>query len=142
MATPIVLNNPVVHLEDVDAPGSPVDVSCDISRIELRGDQPINTVRRLCGNVSVPGSVDYTATADMVHNDDSASRWGALVGKTVKVTIWPTPTASAGTTFQSFVGYDWTLTGSWENGEPFSVPGFTLPVLAAPEAHSGAVPGP
>lgn len=135
-AVPVVVQTPVLHLTDQDA-GSPVDVSCDVRSLDLSPDQAVTEVKRFCGTVQVPGLLTETVGVDYTVNDDTATRWAPLVGKTVDVEVWTSPTDATPRTFTSFIGFNPGLYGTIEPGEAVDVLGQSMPVLSPIVLGSG-----
>lgn len=92
MVAPIIVYRPLLHLQPLDADGdedgAAVDVSCDMSSVELTVDTPTTDVTTYCGNFQIPDDITVGATFEVTVNDETDSRWSALVGKRVRADLY------------------------------------------------------
>lgn len=131
--TLIIVKDPTVVLQPLDADGDPsgasVDVSCDFQSIELTVDTPQTTVTTFCGTFQVPSDPEIGCDCTVAVNEDTNSRWSGLVGDSVEVRIKDRTTDTSYRSFLSLVPINPALYGSDEPGEPRTVD-FSLPVLS------------
>lgn len=132
--TLIIVKNPTVKLQPLDASGDPtgpvVDVSCDFQQIELTVDTPQTTVTTFCGTFQVPGDPEIGCDCTVAVNEGTNTRWASLVGDSVEVQIKDRTTDTDYRAFESLVPINPALYGVDEPGEPRTVD-FSLPVLSA-----------
>ncbi len=130
----IVVKKPTVVIQSLDADGDPsgasVDVSCDFQSIELTVDTPVSSVTTFCGTFQVPGDPEIGCDCTVAVNEDTSSRWSALVGDSVEVRVKDRTTDTTYRMFHSVIPIDPSLYGTDEPGEPRTVD-FSLPVLSA-----------
>lgn len=138
MTTPIIIYRPLLILQELDgsggaAVGSPVDVSCDMSSVELGLDAPIITVATFCGKFQVPDDIEESATLEVTVNDDTSGNWAPLVGKFVQAKVFDrTADNVVGgkyRTFETFIPSDPSLYGPTTPGEA-RVVSFDVPITA------------
>lgn len=134
MTMPIVVYRPTLILQPIDEngdpDGSPVDVSCDVSRFELDVDVPTTQVTTFCGNFEIPDEIEVSATVEVTVNADTYARWAALVGDSVEVQVKDRTTDTAYRAFDSQIQLNPALYGPTEPGEARAFD-FSLPVLSA-----------
>lgn len=130
----IVVKNPTVVLQPLDADGDPtgpsVDVTCDFQTIELTVDTPVTTIKTFCGTVQVPDDPEIGCDCTVAVNAGTNGRWAALVGDSVEVRIKDRSTDTDYRAFASLVPINPALYGLDEPGEARTVD-FSLPVLSA-----------
>jgi len=129
VAIPVVIQKPVIHITDKDG-GTAVDVSCDISLVDLTPDQAVTEVKRFCGTVQVPGLLTESCSVDYVVNDTTTALWAPLVGKYVTVEVWESDADAAPRTFDSYIGFNPGNYGTFDPGEALTVTGQALPVMS------------
>ena len=136
MVAPIIVKNPLLHLqpldEDGDDDGALVDVSCDIASVTLDAETPTIDVTTFCGTFSIPDDVTITATLEVTVNVDTDSNWSALVNKTVRAELYDRNDSSRYRTFDTIVPINPSLYGPTKPGEARSFD-FEVPVLSAVE---------
>ena len=102
--TPIIIKDPTLVIQSIDAAGadvgSPVDVSCDIASVELSPDVPVTSVVTFCGTFQIPGDLEVGCDVEYTVNSDTFTRWSPLVGDSAKVRIKDRTTD---TTYREFV---------------------------------------
>ncbi len=116
MTRPIVIRRPQVVLQPLDAAGAPVgtaiDVTCDITSLELTPDQSIDTISTFCGPFRIAGDVTVEATLAGVVTIDTNANWNPLVGDSVEVRVWDRLDATMYRRFVSEVPFDPSLFGT------------------------------
>lgn len=131
--TLIIVKDPTVVIQTLDADGDPsgpsVDVSCDFQSIELTVDTPQTTVTTFCGTFQVPGDPEIGCDCTVAVNEDTSGRWSGLVGDSVEVSIKDRTTDTTARMFRSVIPINPALYGTDEPGEPRTVD-FSLPVLS------------
>lgn len=134
MTAPIIVRNPLLHLQPLDEDGEDdgalVDVSCDMASVELGVDTPTVDVTTFCGNFSIPDEVTVNATLEVTVNADTDANWSALVGKTVRAELYDRTDASRYRTFTTVVPINPSLYGSTTPGEARTF-SFDVAVLSA-----------
>jgi len=121
MVAPIVVYRPLLHLqpldEDGDDDGSPVDVSCDMSSVELTVDTPVTDVKTFCGNFQVPDDITAGATFEVTVNTDTDANWSPLVGKRVRAELYDRTDSSKFRSFETQIQLNPSLYGPTTPGE-------------------------
>jgi hypothetical protein len=136
MVAPIIIYRPKLIIQPLDAAGADsgptVDVSCDVSSVELSPDIPLTTVTTFCGAFSTPGELEVTATIEFTINADTDDNWSALVGDSVEMRVYDREDSTEYRKFTSQVGINPSLYGPTTPGEArtFSV---DFPVLSEVE---------
>jgi len=130
---PIIVYRPTLIVQTLDEAGdpdgAPVDVSCDIVSLELAPDVPISTTTTFCGTFQNPGDVEVSCTLEVAVNDETYTRWAALVGDTVELQIKDKGTDSSYRAFGSFISFNPGLYGPDQPGEARTY-SFDLPVTS------------
>ena len=87
MTAPIIVYRPLLHLQPLDEngddDGAAVDVSCDMSSVELTVDTPTTDVSTFCGNFQIPDDITVGATFEVTVNADTNSPRGFIVEPSV-----------------------------------------------------------
>lgn len=141
MTMPIIIYRPKVKMqpldENGDPDGSPVDVSCDLSSVELGVDQPITTVTTFCGKFQVPDEIEESASVEVTVNADTDANWSPLVGVQCEMQVWDREDATDYRKLNVHVGVNPSLYGTTQPGESRTV-SVDLPVVSAVEWAAGA----
>lgn len=130
---PIVVRNPILTLQELAAgvpTGTAVDVSDDVSSVELEPDVPTDDITTFSGTYQTAGDVTWSGSVTIVRNLDTYANWDALVGKTVRAKLFDK--GADATRFRQFdteVIFNPGLGGTTEPGEPSSFD-MALPVLS------------
>lgn len=136
MVAPIIVYRPLLHLqpldEDGEDEGSPVDVSCDMSSVELTVDAPLTEVKTFCGNFQIPDDIVPGATFEVTVNSETDANWSALVGLTVRAELYDRTDASRYRTFNTQIMLNPSLYGPTTPGEARTF-SFDVAVLSAVE---------
>jgi hypothetical protein len=121
MPGPIVIKDPkllVQPLDDAGAPaGTAIDVSEDVTAVELAPEQDIGQIQTFAGSFSIPGEVTSTATVSIVVGADTNTNWAALVGDSCEFQVYDREDATKYRAFTSEVPFDPSLYGSTTPGE-------------------------
>src|SRR5688572_22364214 len=146
MTAPIIIYQPKVVVQILDADGSPtadepVDVSCDFSSIEFGVDQPSTTVSTFCGKFQVPDDIEESVVGEFTINADTDSNWSPLVGSQVAMQVWDRVDSTSHRTVNVHVGINPSLYGTTQPGEARQ-PSVDFPVLSAVAWASGAYTAP
>lgn len=146
MTMPIIIYRPKVVLTVLDENGSPtsdapVDVSCDLSSLEIGVDQPSTTVSTFCGKFQVPDDIEESVTGEFTINADTDGNWSALVGTQVQMQVWDREDATTHRVVNVHVGVNPSLYGTTAPGEARQ-PSVDFPVLSAVAWASGAYTAP
>ena len=130
---PIIVYRPTLVVQTLDEAGdpdgAPVDVSCDVVSIELAPEVPITTTTTFCGTFQNPGDVEVSCTLEVAVNDETYTRWAALVGDTVELQVKDKTTDTSYRAFGSFISFNPGLYGPDQPGEARSY-SFDLPVTS------------
>jgi hypothetical protein len=133
---PIIVKNPLLHLQPLDEDGADdgalVDVSCDMTSVEITPDTPTIDVTTFCGNFSIPDEPSFEATFGVAINSDTDANWSALVGKTVRAEVYDRNDSSRYRTFTTVVPINPSLYGPTTPGEAREFD-FNVPVMSAVE---------
>jgi len=136
MVAPIIVYRPLLHLQPLTAEGAEdgaaVDVSCDMSSVELDPDTPTIDVSTFCGNFQIPDDITVGATMEVTVNDETDSRWAALVGKRVRADLWDRTDSSKHRSFETQIMLNPSLYGPDTPGEARTVD-FDVAVLSEVE---------
>lgn len=137
MVMPIVVYRPELLLQPLDEDGLPdgaaVDVSCDMSSVELGVDQPLITVSTFCGKYSIPDDIEESATFEVTVNAETFARWAPLVGLQVEAQLKDRGlTETESRRFTTEIRVNPALYGTTQAGEARTV-SFDVPVLSSPE---------
>lgn len=141
MTMPIVVYRPTLLLQPLDENGDPdgaaVDVSCDMSSVELGVTQPLINVSNFCGKYSIPDDIEESATFEVAVNADTYTRWAALVGVTVQAQIKDRTTDTDYRAFNTEIRINPALYGTTSPGEARTI-SFDVPILSSPELVTGS----
>lgn len=133
---PIIVRNPLLHLQPLDEDGvddgAAVDVSCDMASVELGVDTPTVDVTTFCGNFSIPDEISVSATLEVTVNSDTDANWSPIVGKTVRAELYDRTDATRYRTFTTVIPINPSLYGPTTPGAARSH-SFELAVLSAVE---------
>lgn len=134
MGDPIIIRNPTMSIQSLDAAGvptgTPVDVSPDVAQVALSPTLPTTTVTTFAGKFTATDDPEWgNATAGIVVNEDTATNWAALVGDRVEVKIFDRAELTWFRRFVSEVIYNPALAGATAPGSA-RTSDFPLPVLS------------
>jgi len=133
MTAPIIVYRPLLHLQPLDEEGeddgAAVDVSCDMSSVELTVDTPTTDVSTFCGNFQIPDDITVRATFEVTVNADTDSRWSALVGRRVRAELYDRTDSTKYRTFETQIQLNPSLYGPDTPGEARAF-SFDLAVLS------------
>lgn len=131
---PIIVKNPLLHLQPLDDAGADdgalVDVSCDMSSVELTPDTPTIEVTTFCGNFQIPDEVSVSASLEVTINGDTDANWSDIVGRTVRAEVYDRNDATRYRTFTTVVPINPSLYGPTTPGEARTF-SFDVAVLSA-----------
>lgn len=134
MAAPIIIRNPILSITKLVAgvpTGSPVDVSDDVSKVELTPTIPTSTVSTFSGKYQTADDPEWAGTASIVVNADTGTNWEPLVGSPVQVKLTDRgDTLGTYRQFDSEILFNPALGGPTQPGQPRSYD-MVLPVLSA-----------
>lgn len=135
--TPIIIRKPVFrvapYVADVLQP--PVDLSDDVSAVELSPDVAIDTVSTFTGKFRVADEPEWSATISIVVTEDTNTNWQTLVGQKVQAQIFDRGPVIAGDKYRAFdteILLDPSLGGSTDVEERARAYDIDLPVLSTP----------
>lgn len=121
MTAPIIVYRPLLHLQPLDEDGvdegAAVDVSCDMSSVELDVDTPTTDVSTFCGNFQIPGDITVGATFEVTVNGETDGRWSALVGQRVRAELYDRTDSTRYRTFETQIQLNPSLYGPTTPGE-------------------------
>ena len=121
MVAPIIVYRPLLHLqpldEDGEDDGAAVDVSCDMSSVELTVDTPTTDVTTFCGNFQIPDDIIVGATFEVTVNAETDANWSALVGQSVRAELYDRTDATRYRTFNTQIMLNPSLYGPTTPGE-------------------------
>jgi hypothetical protein len=133
MTAPIIVYRPLLHLQPLDEngddDGAAVDVSCDMSSVELTVDTPTTDVSTFCGNFQIPDDITVGATFEVTVNADTNSRWSALVGRRVRAELYDRTDSTQYRAFETQIQLNPSLYGPDTPGEARAF-SFDLAVLS------------
>lgn len=118
---PIIIKDPKLLIQPLDAAGDPsgaaVEVSEDVTSVEISPSQDIGNVKTFTGSFQIPGEVTNEATISIVVTADTSTNWAALVGEACEFQVFDREDATKYRAFASEVPYDPSLYGSTTPGE-------------------------
>lgn len=119
---PIIIKDPMLIIQPLDAPGGDpvglaVDVSEDVTSVELGPEQDIGTIKTFAGSYRIPGEVTSSATIGCVLTADTETNWAALVGVPCEVRVYDRADAAKYRAFESEIPFDPSLYGSTVPGD-------------------------
>jgi hypothetical protein len=121
MTAPIIVYRPRLWLQPLDEDGvdtgAAIDVSCDMSSVELGVDTPTTDVTTFCGNFQIPGDITVSATLEVTVNPDTDTNWAALVGQRVRAELYDRNDSSRYRTFETQIMLNPSLYGPTTPGE-------------------------
>jgi len=146
MTMPIIIYQPKVVMTILDAAGSPtsdepIDVSCDLSSLEIGVDQPSNTVSTFCGKFQIPDDIEESVTAEFTINADTDDNWSRLVGTQCQLAVWDRVDATDYRTVNVSVSVNPSLYGTTAPGEARQ-PSIDFPVLGPVAWANGSYTAP
>lgn len=134
MATgPIIIKDPMLHFQAVDAAGDPtaapaVDVSEDVTKVEIAFSQDIGNIVTFTGSFKIPGEVISSCTISCVITPDTETNWSPLLGQTVEARVYDRADATKYRAFLTQLDVDPSLYGSTTPGEAREID-IEIPVL-------------
>lgn len=138
MAGPVIIRKPVFRVAPYGAGGTlqpPVDLSDDVSAVELSPDVAIDTVSTFTGKFRVADDPEWSATVSIVVTDETSINWEPLVGQKVQAQIFDHGPAASGEKYRAFdteILLDPSLGGSTDVEERARAYDVDLPVLSQP----------
>ena len=138
MVAPIIIRKPVFRVAAYGTGGAldpPVDLSDDVSAVELTPDVAIDTVSTFTGKFRVADDPEWSATLSIVVNEDTTTNWAPLVGKKVEAQVFDVGPASTGDSYRAFdteILLDPSLGGSTDVEERARAFDMDIPVLSEP----------
>jgi hypothetical protein len=137
--TPIIIRKPIFRVapygvDDILQP--PVDLSADVSAVELSPDVAIDTVSTFTGKFRVADEPEWSATISIVVTEDTSTNWAPLVGQKVQAQVFDKGPAATGDRYRAFdteILLDPSLGGSTDVEERARAYDIDLPVLSVPE---------
>jgi hypothetical protein len=134
MVAPIIVYRPLLHLQPLDEAGADdgaaVDVSCDMSSVELTVDTPTTDVTTFCGNFQIPDDITVGASFEVTVNGETDGRWSALVGRRVRAELYDRTDATQYRTFETQINLNPSLYGPTNPGDARTF-SFDVAVLSA-----------
>src|SRR4029453_16833423 len=104
MASPIIIRKPVFrvapYVGDVLQPE--VDLSDDVSAVELSPDVAIDTVSTFTGKFRVADDPEWSASVSIVVTDSTETNWAPLVGQKVQAQIFDHGPVAVGDKYRAF----------------------------------------
>lgn len=141
MVAPIIVYRPLLHLQPLDEEGeddgAAVDVSCDMSTVELTPDTPTTDVTTFCGNFTIPDDIIVSGTFEVTVNAETDANWSALVGRTVRAELYDRTDATKYRTFNTQIMLNPSLYGPTTPGEART---FSFDVAVLSEVEWVSVP--
>lgn len=121
MTAPIIIYRPILLLQPLDEAGADdgaaVDVSCDMSSVELTVDTPTTDVTTFCGNFQIPDDIVAGATLEVTVNADTDDNWAPLVGRRVRAELYDRNDSTRYRTFETQIMLNPSLYGPTTPGE-------------------------
>ena len=141
MVAPIIVYRPLLHLQPLDEDGNDdgaaVDVSCDMSSVELTVDTPTTDVTTFCGNFQIPDDIIVGGTLEVTVNAETDANWSSLVGRMVRAELYDRTDASRYRTFTTQIMLNPSLYGPTTPGEART---FSFDVAVLSEVEWVSVP--
>lgn len=122
MPGPIIIKDPMLLFQTLDAAGDPtvappVDVSEDVTSVEITFDQDIGTITTFVGSFRIPGEVINGATISCVVTADSDTNWAPLMGLSVQAQVYDRADATKYRAFATQLDVNPSLYGPTTPGE-------------------------
>jgi hypothetical protein len=136
VAKPLIIRNPKLVLQPLDAAGAaqgtPVDVSSDVRTCEIAPDQSIDSVSTFVGTFTTMADTKFTCTVEGILSVDSRTLWPDLVGQPVKVQLYDRTDSVDYREFESEIPFDPSLFGTDDAEGQVREWSMELPVLSEP----------
>jgi hypothetical protein len=122
MPGPIIIKDPMLLFQALDAAGDPtvappVDVSEDITSVEITFEQDIGEITTFVGSFKIPGEVINGATLSCVVTADSDTNWEPLMGLSVEARVYDRDDATKYRRFATQLDVNPSLYGPTTPGE-------------------------
>jgi hypothetical protein len=136
--TPIIIRKPIFRVAVYGAGGTlrpPVDLSDDVSSVELSPDVSIDTVSTFTGKFRVADEPEWSATLSIVVTEDTQQNWEGLVGSKVQCQLFdrgPVATGDSYRAWDSEILLDPSLGGATNVEERARAFDIDIPVLTTP----------
>jgi hypothetical protein len=136
--TPIIIRKPIFRVAPYGAGGTlqpPVDLSDDVSAVELSPDVAIDTVSTFTGKFRVADDPEWSASVSIVVTEDTETNWSPLVGSKVQAQVFDAGPVESGSRYRAFdteILLDPSLGGSTDVEERARAYDIDLPVLSTP----------
>ena len=116
MAKPLIIRNPKLLIQPLDATGAPagtaVDVSSDVRTFEIAPDQTIDHVSTFAGKFTTMAETSFTSTVEGILSVDSRTTWPTLVGVPCEVQVYDRIDSTEYRSFESEIPFDPSLFGT------------------------------
>lgn len=138
MTVPIIISRPKLIAQTIDDTGAPtldppVDLSCDVSAVEITPDVGIDRVQTFCGNYPVTGDNEISASISMVIGPDTTTNWSTLVGQRIELQLYDRFDSTTYRRFVTEIPFDPSLYGPTDAEEQVRAFDFDVPVFEGPE---------
>ena len=136
--TPIIIRKPIFRVAVYGTGGAlqpPVDLSDDVSSVELSPDVSIDTVATFTGKFRVADEPEWSATLSIVVTEDTNANWESLVGSKVECQLFdrgPVATGDQYRAWDSEILLDPSLGGATNVEERARAYDIDIPVLSTP----------
>lgn len=135
MTAPLIIRNPIAtitKLVDGVETGAAVDVSDDVSKVELTPTLPTTNVQTFSGKYQQAGDPEWAGSVSIVYNEDIEANWTPLVGFPVRVKLYDRQELTTYRTFDSEVLFNPALGGPTQPGQARTFD-MVMPVLSQPD---------
>lgn len=116
MAKPLIIRNPKLMIQKLDATGAPVgtavDVSSDVRTFEIAPDQTIDHVSTFAGKFTTMAETSFTSTVEGILSVDSRTTWPTLVGVPCEIQVFDRTDSTEYRSFESEIPFDPSLFGT------------------------------
>jgi hypothetical protein len=138
MTVPIIIRRPRLIAQKLMPDGTPsidppVDLSCDVSAVEITPDVSIDRVQTFCGNYPVTGDNEVSATISVVVGPDTETNWSTLVGESIELQVYDRDDSIKYRRFVTELPFDPSLYGPTDAEEQVRAFDFDVPVFDGPE---------
>lgn len=137
-SNPIIIRKPVFRVAvygAADVLQPPVDLSDDVSSVELTPDISIDTISTFTGKFRVADEPEWSATLSIVVTEDTQANWATLVGSKVQCQLFDHGPAVAGDSYRAWdseILVDPSLGGATNVEERARAFDIDIPVLSQP----------
>jgi hypothetical protein len=134
VAKPLIIRNPKLLIQKLDAAGAPagtaVDVSSDVRTCEIAPSQSIDSVSTFAGTFTTMADTTFACTVEGILSVSSRTLWPDLVGEAVRIQLYDREDSTEWREFDSEIPFDPSLFGTDDASTQTREWSMELPVLS------------